>query len=419
MDLRLQQPELIERLLREARIGALTYGVTQSVVALTGNAGFGAANNLAVSCCRSDRILIVNPDVFPYDADWAAKHTEVVSRSSERTRLFGVPLYYDDGSLMHGGMYFDTDTGLSVEAARITPRRVARVEHYGKGAPPGTRAFTRTRPVPAVSGAFMSAERSWFEKLGGFSEDYVFGHYEDADLCLKSIDAGALPWLHEIRLWHLEGRGSTRRQLHEGGALVNRWLFSRIWGERIVAELHGPNPPLLATPSRVGAVQSAAADPTAAKKAGRPGAPNATALASRRRPSGPKPRRSRDMRPAKQRRSKSDDTATLRADASPPASGPSDTPAPAPMAEAPAAPVLDYGRDLPRASPAREAPETHRLKVLLVSLFHPELVRGGAQQVCYELFEGLKERDNIEPTLLASIDASLPALYKSGARITG
>jgi glycosyltransferase involved in cell wall biosynthesis len=59
------------------------------------------------------------------------------------------------------------------------------------------------------------------------------------------------------------------------------------------------------------------------------------------------------------------------------------------------------------------------MKVLLVSLFHPELVRGGAQQICYELFEGLKERDDVEPTLLASIDSSLPALYKSGARITG
>jgi len=59
------------------------------------------------------------------------------------------------------------------------------------------------------------------------------------------------------------------------------------------------------------------------------------------------------------------------------------------------------------------------LKVLLISLFHPELVRGGAQQICYELFEGLKEKPGIEPTLLASIDGSVPALHKSGARITG
>ena len=59
------------------------------------------------------------------------------------------------------------------------------------------------------------------------------------------------------------------------------------------------------------------------------------------------------------------------------------------------------------------------MKVLLISLFHPELVRGGAQQVCYELFQGLQDRPDVEATLLASIDSSIPALYKSGARITG
>ena len=72
----------------------------------------------------------------------------------------------------------------------------------------GLLRFTAPRPVPAVTGAFMSVDRGWFEKLGGFTEDYVFGHYEDADLCLKSIQAGAVPWIHDIRLWHLEGQGS-------------------------------------------------------------------------------------------------------------------------------------------------------------------------------------------------------------------
>jgi glycosyltransferase involved in cell wall biosynthesis len=65
------------------------------------------------------------------------------------------------------------------------------------------------------------------------------------------------------------------------------------------------------------------------------------------------------------------------------------------------------------------SPEFSTLKVLLVSLFHPELVRGGAQQVCYELFQGLQARDDVEPTLLAAIDPSFLSLFKSGARITG
>lgn len=58
-------------------------------------------------------------------------------------------------------------------------------------------------------------------------------------------------------------------------------------------------------------------------------------------------------------------------------------------------------------------------KVLLISLFHPELVRGGAQQVCYELFQTLRGRPELRCFLLASADNTLPGLYKSGARITG
>jgi len=60
-----------------------------------------------------------------------------------------------------------------------------------------------------------------------------------------------------------------------------------------------------------------------------------------------------------------------------------------------------------------------RRKILLISLFHPELIRGGAQQIAYELFEGLRERDAFDCVFLASIDNKYPALYKAGARITG
>jgi glycosyltransferase involved in cell wall biosynthesis len=59
------------------------------------------------------------------------------------------------------------------------------------------------------------------------------------------------------------------------------------------------------------------------------------------------------------------------------------------------------------------------MKVLLISLYHPELVRGGAQQICYELFNGLKSEAGISPVFLAAIDPSFKSLYKSGAQITG
>lgn len=59
------------------------------------------------------------------------------------------------------------------------------------------------------------------------------------------------------------------------------------------------------------------------------------------------------------------------------------------------------------------------MRVLEISLFHPELVRGGAQQAAYELFRGLRHA-GIDATLLASADRTSPrALFKPGAIITG
>jgi glycosyltransferase involved in cell wall biosynthesis len=60
-----------------------------------------------------------------------------------------------------------------------------------------------------------------------------------------------------------------------------------------------------------------------------------------------------------------------------------------------------------------------RKRVLVVSLYHPELVRGGAQQVAYDLFQALRLQSDVAPTLLASVDDRWPLLFKSGARITG
>jgi glycosyltransferase involved in cell wall biosynthesis len=58
-------------------------------------------------------------------------------------------------------------------------------------------------------------------------------------------------------------------------------------------------------------------------------------------------------------------------------------------------------------------------RTLFVSVFHPEIVRGGAQQAAYELFQGFR-RDGQDAIFLASIEpGNAPALFKPGAIITG
>ena len=266
-------PELVEKLHREMRISQMIYGLAQTLVTLPGNAGFGAANNVAVQFARSDRLLCVNPDVFPQDPAWGKRHLDLVATlPEEQTRLFGAALYYDDGSLMHGGMYFDVDTGFHTGLAGTTRRTMLRVEHYGKGAPPWATQYVASRPVPAITGAFMSADRQWFETLGGFTEDYVFGHYEDADLCLKSLQQGTPAWMHDLRMWHLEGKGSTRLPQHEGGSLVNRWHFSRTWASVIVPDLVGRTPAHPLLQPGVGAARKPGKD-ASARRAGKATAP--------------------------------------------------------------------------------------------------------------------------------------------------
>jgi len=132
-------PELTETLQKEATIASRIYDVSISFVILPGNAGFGAANNVAVTFARSRRILIVNPDVFPRNQTWAQDHTRLIEElPPEQTAIFGVPLYYDDGSLMHSGMFFDSDLGLAIRPEGVQQMDMIRVEHYGKGAPPHT-----------------------------------------------------------------------------------------------------------------------------------------------------------------------------------------------------------------------------------------------------------------------------------------
>jgi GT2 family glycosyltransferase len=236
-------PEIAERLIKDATIASRIYGIPIRLVILPGNAGFGVANNVAANVARSARILFVNPDVFPMEPDWPSQHIQLVKNlPPEQVALFGVPLFYDDGSLMHGGMYFETDLAFSFRDNKATSRDMLRVEHYGKGVPPTTKAYLSSRPVPAVTGAFMSVDRSWFEALGCFAPEYIFGHYEDADLCLKSLGAGKPAWIHYLPFLHCEGKGSTPRPALEGGMLVNRWHFTTVWTEFVKAGLRGKTP---------------------------------------------------------------------------------------------------------------------------------------------------------------------------------
>ena len=60
-----------------------------------------------------------------------------------------------------------------------------------------------------------------------------------------------------------------------------------------------------------------------------------------------------------------------------------------------------------------------KLRVLLVSLGHPDLVMGGSPLACQELFDELRGRDDIDCHMLAAVDREAGDAHQPNAGITG
>ena len=220
-------PELEEVLARDAELAAFVFGTTVRLIGLNQNCGFSHANNVGIAEAASDSIVVINPDVFPRSAAAVTRLVALASRPGEQ-RITGGKLYYADGSVMHDGMFFDPDRKLSA----LCGVPVWTVEHFRKGF--ADRGGDAVRAVPAVTGALMVFDRRFGQELGLFDEDFLYGHYEDADLCLRARAAGGEVVLDPaLAFWHYEGRGSVKRPEHKGSGLVNRWLFSNRWGTRL------------------------------------------------------------------------------------------------------------------------------------------------------------------------------------------
>lgn len=216
-------PELEEVLHRDAELAASVFQTSVSIISLNQNTGFSYANNVGIARARAQTIVVINPDVFPYDAASIGALTRLASGKARRA-LIGGKLFYADGTVMHEGMYFVADPRLSA----LARTKVWTVEHLRKGFP--DRGNRGTSVVPAVSGALMVFDRADYERVGGFDEAFIYGHYEDGDLCLRFAQQGwKVLYDASLTFWHYEGKGSIKRPEHAGAVHFNRWHFARKW----------------------------------------------------------------------------------------------------------------------------------------------------------------------------------------------
>jgi GT2 family glycosyltransferase len=149
----------------------------------------------------------------------------MVSKLSGRRRIgaVGPKLLFEDGSIQHAGMFFGRD-----HLGRWLN------QHYHKGMPRDYAPSCVERVVPAVTGACLVTTRNLFEAVGGFTEDYVIGDYEDSDLCLKiTMTDRRIAYIPDVELYHLERKSMSLNTEYMRGIAwqYNCALHTERWGK--------------------------------------------------------------------------------------------------------------------------------------------------------------------------------------------
>ncbi|MCY1382381.1 mycofactocin system glycosyltransferase [compost metagenome] len=96
----------------------------------------------------------------------------------------------------------------------------------------------QARTVPGVTGACLVTSRDIYQSVGGFTEDYIIGDYEDSDLCLKIRRAGfEIGYEPSACLYHFERQSIRRSQDYMRGVAsqYNSWLHTQRWDDDIAA----------------------------------------------------------------------------------------------------------------------------------------------------------------------------------------
>ena len=187
------------------------------------NVGYGHANNIGVEVAKGSRVLLMNSDIWlrSFDVlDFGLKALD-----SGDYGLIGFTLLFEDNTIQHDGLSFR-------RSMEVGDRYLAL--HPGKGLPP--RATTERYDLEtayAVTGALMLMDRDRFNDIGGFSDRYIGGDFEDADLCLVLGQTGhKVGLVRSTEIYHLERQSIRLDSANSVGfarTLVNCVRFNERW----------------------------------------------------------------------------------------------------------------------------------------------------------------------------------------------
>jgi hypothetical protein len=190
------------------------------------NLGFGGGNNYAAARARGEYLVFLNDDavVLPGWLDSLVR----TAQAHPNAGAVGSRILFLDGSLQEAG-------GIIWSDGSTRP--------LGRGAPPGSLAFSYLRPVDYISANGLIVRRTDFEALGGFDSRYFPAYYEDTDLCLGLRHQLQRELLYEpgAVIRHVEAASTQDNAFRSFLFRRNQALLCEKWGEAL-ATYASPEP---------------------------------------------------------------------------------------------------------------------------------------------------------------------------------
>ena len=203
----------------------LTYFETiekhENVTVLPYNKAFNYSeiNNYGVFKSRGDIIALVNNDIEVVSGSWL---DEMVSHACRKEiGAVGAKLYYDEGSVQHGGVVLGIG-GVAGHAHK----------HFGHNAHGYFSRLKIVQNYSAVTAACLVVRKELFYEVGGLDEENLSIAFNDVDFCLKLQEKGYRNlWTPYAELNHHESKSrgpedtekKKRRFEQEVGYMIKKW----------------------------------------------------------------------------------------------------------------------------------------------------------------------------------------------------
>jgi GT2 family glycosyltransferase len=177
-----------------------------TIIENNANLGFAKGNNVALSSCRGEYVLFLNPDCI-IQPDTLEQMVSVMQRHSD-VGMAGCLLLNPDGTEQAGCRRYVPTPWRSVVRLLKLDKVIKDHPRFQSFVMTGLPLPPEPVPIEALSGAFMFVRRRAINEVGPMDPRY-FLHCEDLDWCMRLREAGwKILFVPHVHVVHWQGFSS-------------------------------------------------------------------------------------------------------------------------------------------------------------------------------------------------------------------